>query len=94
MEEVEKMEKPGGGKVSKERVTVCSMADGSDKHLLLMIRKSKYLRCFSKDVTRLPFNYDSSANAWMTDDLSFHWLKKWNYQFDAQSQKKCLFWGG
>lgn len=48
-----------------------------EKRDLLVIGKSKNPRCF-KGVQRLPVNYDSSQNAWMTSVIFNNWLLKWD----------------
>ncbi|XP_043368815.1 tigger transposable element-derived protein 4-like [Dermochelys coriacea] len=65
--------------------------DGSDKRPLFMIGKSKRPRCFPEDFRKLPLNYVSSANAWMTGEIFINWLKKWDRQLCWQSRKICLF---
>ncbi|XP_053885320.1 major centromere autoantigen B [Malaclemys terrapin pileata] len=89
----EKNEKQEGGKASKDRVTVlvCANMDGSDKRPLVMIGTSKRPRCFPVDFRKLPLNYVSSANAWMTGEIFIKWLKKWDRQLCWQSRQICLF---
>lgn len=85
-------EKAEGCKVPKDRVTilVCANMDGSEKRRLLMIGKSKRPRYFPKDITKLPLDYDNSANAWMTSEIFCKWLNKWNVQLQATDRKICL----
>uniref|UniRef100_A0A8C3XKF6 HTH CENPB-type domain-containing protein n=1 Tax=Chelydra serpentina TaxID=8475 RepID=A0A8C3XKF6_CHESE len=89
----EKSEKLEGGKAAKDRVTVlvCANMDGSDKRPLFMIGKSKRPRCFPEDFRKLPLNYVSSVNAWMTGEIFINWLQKWDRQLCWQSRKICLF---
>uniref|UniRef100_A0A674JH65 HTH CENPB-type domain-containing protein n=1 Tax=Terrapene triunguis TaxID=2587831 RepID=A0A674JH65_9SAUR len=81
------------GLSSKDRVTVlvCANMDGSDKRPLVMIGTSKRPRCFPVDFRKLPLNYVSSANAWMTGEIFIKWLKKWDRQLYWQSRQICLF---
>ncbi|XP_037754386.1 major centromere autoantigen B [Chelonia mydas] len=89
----ENNEKLEGGKAAKDRVTVlvCANMDGSDKRPLFMIGKLKRPRCFPEDFRKLPLNYVSSANAWMTGEIFINWLKKRDRQLCWQSRKICLF---
>ena len=50
---------------------------GTIKLKLLVIGKSKSLRCF-KGVKHLPVDYVSNSNAWMTSSLFEDYLKKWD----------------
>ena len=64
-----------GRKKAKKLVTalVCTNMDGSDKHPLLFIGKSKMPRYF-RNVAQLPTSYMSSLNAWMTSIRFSKWL--------------------
>ena len=67
--------KLSGSKKAKEHVTalVASKMDGTDKHPLLVIGKSKEPRCF-RGLPHLPTQYMNSGNAWMTGALFRKWL--------------------
>ncbi|XP_025831101.1 tigger transposable element-derived protein 4-like [Agrilus planipennis] len=74
-----KGEKCHGGKQSKERLTIlqCVNMTGTDKLPLLIIGKSKRLRCF-KGVKTLPVDYASNTKAWMSKELFKDWQMKNN----------------
>lgn len=59
-----------GKKLSKERTTVLVAAnmDNIHKRKLLVIGKSKNLRCF-KNIKQLPVAYKANKSAWMTTQL-------------------------
>lgn len=63
-----------GRKISKERVTflTCCNADGSLKLKLLVIGKAKNPRAFKN--VKIPVEYKSSANAWMTTAIFLDWF--------------------
>ena len=65
-----------GGKNSKERLTVmvCANMAGSEKMPLLVIGKSKNLRCF-KNIKTLPTSYEANKKAWITSELFTAWLR-------------------
>ncbi|GBO44646.1 Tigger transposable element-derived protein 4, partial [Araneus ventricosus] len=65
-----KDEESRGGKQSKVRLTVLLAAneDGSENLSLLMIGRSKKLRCFVK-VKSFPFKYKGNRKAWMTSEI-------------------------
>ena len=61
-----KVESAKGFKSSKERVRIlCCVNMKGEKRDLLVIGKSKNLRCF-KGIGSFPVDYYSNANAWMT----------------------------
>lgn len=82
-----KGEKCSGGKLSKERVTVLVAANmsGSIKRKLLVIAKSKMLRCF-KNVKNLPVDYDFNKKAWMTSTIFENTLIKWDSELLKQNK--------
>ena len=70
-----------GGKKAKDRLTVMLCAiymSGSDKIPLLVIGKSKRPRSFPKYLSKLPVQYHTSKNAWMTGYIFEQWLKNWD----------------
>lgn len=71
-----------GRKKDKKRLTllVCANATGTEKFPLLYIGNAKKPRCFKKKTgADLGFDYASNKKAWMTMDIFFEWLKR----FDA-----------
>lgn len=80
-----------GGKHCKDRVTVLvgANADGSEKLPLLVIGKSKKLRCF-KNVRSLPVQYDASKKSWMNSTIFEPWLRKLDRHFSQQQRKILL----
>jgi len=81
-----------GGKLSKDRLTVltCSNWSGTDKLKLLVIGKSKSLRCF-KNVHTLQCDYKAQNCAWMTGSLFIEWVQQLNCKFVKQKRKVLLF---
>ena len=77
-----------GSKKAKDRITalVAVNMDGSDKRLLLIVRKSRQLQCFM-GVQQLPLPYSNNKNAWMTGDLFCTWLA----DFERDMAKKNRF---
>ena len=80
-----------GGKKSKERLTVlvCSNMSGTEKLPLLVIGKSKNLRCF-KNVRTLPTDYLANKKAWMTSDIFKDWLVKLDKKFVRQKRRVAM----
>lgn len=76
-----------GGKKSKERVTVllCCNADGSDKHVPLVIGKAAKPRCF-KNIRSLPVIYKNSKRAWMTSAIFVEWLRLWDRKLQMKER--------
>ena len=67
-----------GSKVSKDLVTVlCCVSMSGEKKDLVVIGKSKKPRCFN-NVRKLPTEYHSNANAWMTRLIFHQWLLAWD----------------
>ncbi|CAM1330237.1 Uncharacterised protein at_DN0665, partial [Pycnogonum litorale] len=66
-----------GSKEAKERLTAmtCANASGTHKCKLLVIGKSRNLRCL-KVVTVLPVIYRANKRAWITQDLTSEWFLK------------------
>ena len=82
-----------GGKKAKYRVTVmlCANMCGSEKiPLVLVIGKSKRPRSFPKDLSKLPVQYHTSKNAWMTGYIFEQWLKNWDSTLRSKMRKICL----
>ena len=63
---------------------------GTEKRPLFVIGKSKQPRCFPKDLTRLPVDYDNSKNAWMTCSIFKTWLQKWDRSLRVKKRTVCL----
>ena len=87
----EKKVEISGGKKMKDRVTAlvaCNMS-GSDKRRLLVIRKSKDLRCF-RGVKNLPVIYRNNKNLWMTADIFTEWLQTFDRDMRRQNRNILL----
>ena len=82
-----------GKKNPKERVIALLYANmcGTEKRPLLVFRKSKQQRCFPKDLTRLPVDYNSSKNAWMTGSILAHGFRSGIEVFDLRNEL-CVCW--
>jgi hypothetical protein len=50
---------------------------GTVKKKLLVIGKSKNLRCF-KNIKRLPVTYKANKSAWMTSTIFEEKIRKWD----------------
>ena len=79
-----------GSKTAKERVTVlvCASMTG-EKMPLLLLGKSKKPRCF-RGVARLPVEYDSNRNAWMTATAFARWVERWDRRLHEQGRQIIL----
>ena len=67
-------------KVSKDRVTVLCYVNMSGKNQRLLVNgKSHNPRCF-KGIKKLPVEYCTNANAWMTSVIFKKWIVKWDNQ--------------
>jgi DDE superfamily endonuclease len=71
------------GKKDKQRVTVASVcnANGTDKHALFLIGKSKRPRSFPKTfqtIRDLNVRYATNKIAWMTSAEFSEWILDWN----------------
>ena len=77
-----------GSKKAKDRITalVAVNMDGSDKHPLLIVGKSRQPRCF-RGVQQLPLPYSNNKTAWMTGYLFRNWL----VDFERDMAKKNRF---
>ncbi|XP_014661713.1 PREDICTED: tigger transposable element-derived protein 4-like isoform X2 [Priapulus caudatus] len=77
---------------AKERFTVmlCANMSGTEKLPLLVIAKSKAPRSFPKDLKRLPVSYDSSRNAWMTEEIFHKWVEEWDRKLRLRARHVCL----
>ena len=59
--------------------TLVRQHDREDKLKLLMISKSKKLRCFKNiNMNTLPISYCSNQKAWMTGMIFREWVSKWD----------------
>lgn len=81
-----------GGKHSKERLTVLigSNMSGSVKLPLLIIGKSKHLRCF-KGAATLPVLYKANKKAQVMQQLLEEYVPKQDRRFEQLNQKVLLF---
>ena len=84
-----------GGKRSKLRVTVLTVAnmDGSDKLKPVLINKCRRPHAFSQkrvNVDRLPVDYQWNKNAWMTSALFNSWLYKLDKRFLRKKRKIAM----
>ena len=82
-----KDEKFTGGKHIKVRLTGMSAATATGEKLpLLLIGKSKNLRCF-KNVKSLPCMYKAQEKSWMDSEIFTEWIKQLDRKFLAQNRK-------
>ena len=82
-----KREKFSGGKYSKVRLTeTCEASVTGEKLPLLVIGKSKNLRCF-KNVKTLPFQYKAHPKIWMDTEIFTDWIKHLDWKLLAQNRK-------
>jgi len=87
-----KGESCNGGKHSIDRLTVllCVNSDGSDKQVLIVIRKSPKPRCF-KNVKKLPTKFHANGKAWMTTEIFCLFLHSSAAQMGVQNRQIILF---
>jgi hypothetical protein len=86
-------EKCTPGKASKERLTIllCCIMTG-DKENPLVTGKLAGLRCFNGlDIRKLPVDWHSNKKAWMTREITIHWLQNLERKMQAESKKILLF---
>lgn len=69
---------------------VCSNMTGTEKQKLLIIGKSKNLRCF-KGIKSLETNYDFNKKAWMTSLIFEKWLLDIDQKMSQENRKIILF---
>lgn len=82
-----------GKKKSKDRVTVllCSNMNGTDKVNPLIVGRSRNPRCFGgRSGTELGFDYDYSGKAWMTSEIFFGWLERFDAFIGITAGRKAL----
>lgn len=82
-----------GRKKAKERITFmpCANADGSEKLELMVIGKARNPRCFQKKSGQeLGFDYHANQKAWMTTDLFFQWLARFQTYVAKSPDRKVL----
>nr|XP_054933900.1 tigger transposable element-derived protein 4-like [Dermacentor andersoni] len=81
-----------GGKHSKERLTVFvgSNMSGSEKLPLLVIRKSKNLRCFKGGGATLAVLYGANGKAWVTQQFESY-VRRLDRKFELQNRRVVLF---
>ncbi|XP_065199767.1 tigger transposable element-derived protein 6-like [Planococcus citri] len=71
-----------GVEAYKQRVTVlCCASMSGEKKELLVIGSRKNRSCF-EGVKKLPVEYCSNSNAWMTSVIFSKWLKTWDEQLN------------
>lgn len=64
----------------KEHVTVlCCISMVGEKRDLVVIGKSKNPQCFT-GVKKFPVEYFANANAWMTREIFYNWLVRWDLE--------------
>ena len=83
-----KGEKCGGGKKSKERITVSVCANQlGEKDKLLVIGKSARPRASSSvDIAKLPVVYKHNRKAWMTTDILTAWVRSLNEKMTREGR--------
>uniref|UniRef100_A0A8C4NGX2 HTH CENPB-type domain-containing protein n=1 Tax=Eptatretus burgeri TaxID=7764 RepID=A0A8C4NGX2_EPTBU len=83
-------DKPAGGKVPKDHLTVLLLCNlnGSDKRGFI-VGKSAKPRCFN-NVHNLPFLYFTNSNAWMTSAIWSQILTKLNCQLRTSGRNTVL----
>ncbi|GFR60191.1 tigger transposable element-derived protein 6 [Elysia marginata] len=88
-----KGEKCGGGKKSKERITISLCANLlGEKEELVFIGKSARPRAFgSLNISDLPVIYKNSRKAWMTTKIFTYWLMGFNEKMKQQNRHVLLF---
>ena len=77
----------------KDRITllVCANADGSEKVELMIIGTAKKPRPFKqKSGEELGFDYYANKKAWMTTDLFFKWLDRFNLLIGSTPGRKVV----
>lgn len=89
----EKQSKPGGGKKSKERVTLALAANSvGEKEPPLVIGKSANPRAFKRlPRDKLPVIYENSKKAWMNTPIFLRWLNNFNLRMKKQKRHVLLF---
>jgi hypothetical protein len=67
-------------------------ADGSDKHLPLVIGKAAQPHTFRRlSMAALGFNYMLNAKAWMTSAVYWQWITQWDHELQRENHKILLF---
>ncbi|KAM6276221.1 uncharacterized protein M6G45_001298 [Spheniscus humboldti] len=84
-----------GGKRARDRVSVlcCTNHTGTEKRRLLVVGRSRRLRCLPKDPRALPVTYASSANAWVTARIFQEWILRWDRELCRHRRRVVLFVG-
>ena len=67
-------------KKMKDRITsvVCANADGSEKTEMMIISNAVRPRPFKKSRQEHGFDYHANKKVWMTTNLFFEWLNRFN----------------
>ncbi|KAG8224729.1 hypothetical protein J437_LFUL004899 [Ladona fulva] len=88
-----KDENCGGGKDSKERLTLFVCGNMSGELITPMtIGKSARPRCFKNlDIRKLPVTWKNNENAWNTASIMEEWLKNFNSDMKKKGRKVILF---
>lgn len=87
------LERVQGRKKAKDRITVlpCSNMDGSEKIELLFIGTAAKPRAFKKKSgSELGFHYVANKKAWMTSEIFFDWLRKFQMYISKTPNRKAL----
>ena len=81
-----------GGKKAKRRVTIALLAnEDAEKEDAIVIWKSENPRCFKGiNKTKLPVQYFSQPNGWMTGEILDRVLFKWNRKLRSTDRSIVL----
>uniref|UniRef100_A0A8D0KRQ4 HTH CENPB-type domain-containing protein n=1 Tax=Strix occidentalis caurina TaxID=311401 RepID=A0A8D0KRQ4_STROC len=80
---------------ARDRVSVlcCANHTGTEKLRLLVVGRSRWLRCLPKDPRVLPVTYTSSGNAWVTARIFQEWILRWDQELRHHHRRVVLFVG-
>ncbi|XP_026699616.1 uncharacterized protein LOC113477503 [Athene cunicularia] len=83
------------GTKARDRVSVlcCANHTGTEKRQLLVVGRSRRLRCLPKDLRALPVTYTSSGNAWVTARIFQEWILRWDQELRHHCRRVVLFVG-
>ncbi|XP_074753618.1 uncharacterized protein LOC141956714 [Athene noctua] len=83
------------GTKARDRVSVlcCANHTGTEKRQLLVVGRSRQLRCLPKDLRALPVTYTSSGNAWVTARIFQEWILRWDQELRHHCRRVVLFVG-
>ena len=81
-----------GGKKAKQRFTIALIANvAGEKESAIVVWKAEKPRCFKGvDMSKLPVQYYSQTNAWMTGEILNTVLTKLNRRLSARSRSVVL----